>query len=435
MMSIADNHNILPLPTKDNKKSDQKAIQALKDRFVRLPSKTSYAQFKDLETGTVQGDSYILEHFYESACKKQGLISNQEINGAYLLKCLPLVYGEDFAPHQTAITSSGLVNLWKPPALKPSGNKVEAAQVPLFDEFLDRWFPIKEEKEYFLYWVASTVRRQNIKIISTPLLRSDHGCGKGFFVETLMTELLGKNSVAVCALKDVVGDFNEIIEGKTFLLIDEVYRSKTSTTNALKSIQGNATISLNRKHQAKVTIDNYLNIIVTSNDMIPVLLEDGDRRFWVPQFIKHKESQTETSSFINKKLKPWLKYQGGFQLVRDYLETVDLDNFYATSPAPITKAKKDLLGHSTESKLNQFLTEYIKDKSVVTIPEIQRDIPDELDRRPTSQVISSVLLSLDCVRKALPQRNVWITNKGQMNGLSKDSPPKEIKEFLSKHNF
>lgn len=433
MMSGKDN-NIVPLPTKD-KASDQKAIEALKERFVRFPSKSSYPQFKDLQTGSIQGDSYILEHFYRVACKEQGLAGDQEKNGTYLLKCLPVVYGETFEPHQPRITNNNLVNLWQPPALEPSGNKVEADQVPLFIEFLDRWFPIKEEKEYFLCWLASTVRRQDIKIISTPLLRSDHGMGKGFFVETLLAELLGKHSVSVCALKDVVGDFNEIIEGKTFLLIDEVYRSKTSTTNALKSIQGNATISLNRKHQAKVTIDNYLNIIVTSNDMIPVLLEDGDRRFFVPQFIKHKESQSETAFFINKQLKPWLKYHGGFQLVRDYLETVDLDNFYATSPAPITKAKKDLLGHSTESKLNQFLTEYIKDKSVVTIPEIQRDIPDELDRRPTSQVISSVLLSLDCVRKALPQRNVWITNKGQMNGLSKDSPPKEIKEFLSKHNF
>lgn len=433
-MCGADNHNILPLPTKDNKKTDHEAIQMLKDRFVRLPSKTAYAQFKDLETGTVQGDTYILEHFYKSACKKHGLISDQDKNGAYLLKCLPVVYGETFKPHQPAITSSGLVNLWKPPELKPSGNKVEADQVPLFDEFLDRWFPIKEEKEYFLWWVAMTVRRQDVKITPAPLLRSAQGCGKGFFVETLMSELLGKHSVGVCALKEVLGDFNGIIEGKTFLLIDEVYRSKTTTADRLKPIQANVTVTLNRKHQPEVPIDNYLNIIVTSNDMIPVLLEDDDRRFFIPQFIRHKESQSETDFFINKQLKPWLKYHGGFQLVRDYLETIDLSAYYATSPPPLTKAKKDLLGHSMESKLIDALKEIISKEEVVMLREIKSQIADDFDRTPADATVASALFSLGCEQKITRSKRVYITPFGKESGLSVETPPSELSIYCPSLN-
>lgn len=136
--------------------------------------------------------------------------------------------------------------------------------------------------------------------------------GKGFLVETLLSALVGKSSVAVCGRKDVVGDFNDVVSGKTLLLMNEVYKSKKSTTDALKSFQGNATIPLHRKHKPTITIDNYLNFIITSNDHLPLMLEKGDRRFWIPEFIKHKESVGETGEFINNTLKPWLENENGF---------------------------------------------------------------------------------------------------------------------------
>lgn len=406
--------------------NQSRVVEVLKKRFVRIPSKNSFPQFKDLVTGTIHGDTYFLVDFYKNNYKESHLSSGSEITGSYLINCLPMMYGETFKPNDKAITRDGLLNLWMPPALQFSGNVVEINQVHLFNEFLNRWFPVKEEKDYFIWWLAISTRRQDIKVIATPLLRSEHGIGKGFLAETLLAELLGKQAVAICSLKDVVGDFNEIVEGKTCLIIDEVYRSKRSTADHLKAIQGNKTLVLSRKHQAKITIDNYLNLIVTSNDHIPVLLEDGDRRFWVPQFIKHRENQRETSYFINNKLNPWLEKEDGFQLVRDYLEAIDLSAYYPTDPAPMTKSKKELLGHSTESKLVDCLKIIIEDDEIVLIRDIKRELDDDFDYMPSDTQIASSLFQLGCEQSTKRNKRIYITPYGISKGLSTNNSPSEL---------
>tara|TARA_R110002020_G_scaffold35229_1_gene106420 strand:- start:608 stop:1423 length:816 start_codon:yes stop_codon:yes gene_type:complete len=260
------------------KQFDSEAIKAVKSRFIRLSSSNSFPRIKDVVTNIEQADLDILCDYYS----KHSASPSPEPQ--YLLNCLDWVYGEIFLPNGPRV-SDGLLNLWQPPALKPSGNKVNRSQVSLFLEFLERWFPNDMERKYFEWWLAHAVRKPEERIIATPVLKSAHGVGKGFLVETLLSNLIGKQSVAVCGLKDVVGDFNDIVQGKTLLLIDEVYKSKKSTTDALKSFQGNSTIPLKRKHKPTITIDNYINFIVTSNSHVPLILEKGDRRFWVPEFL------------------------------------------------------------------------------------------------------------------------------------------------------
>ncbi|BAW25118.1 primase-helicase family protein [Pseudomonas putida] len=252
-------------------KTNKEAINIVKARFVRLPSNTSSGRFRDIETGIAQSDACILRDYY---CRSGG---NEDLDPAYLLGCLDWAYGERFVPNAPMILGNGFINLWRAPDLQPSGATVSKEEVGPFIEFLKRWFPDDNERDYFGWWIAMSVRHQDQKIIATPLLRSEHGVGKGFMAETFLPGLLGKSSAALCHLKDVVGDFNETVEGKTCLVIDEVYRSKKSTTDSLKSIQGNATLTLRRKHQPVVVIDNYINFIITSNDHIPLARISHDR--------------------------------------------------------------------------------------------------------------------------------------------------------------
>ena len=324
--------------------NNNKAIKAVKNRFVRIPSKNINGTFRDIETGIAQSDPAILKDFY----RRNG--GKDDLEPVYLLGCLEWAYGEKFAPNSPAVLDNGFVNLWKAPEIQPSGQKITKEQVAPFIDFLSRWFPDDEERDYFGWWLAMSVRHQEEKIISTPLLRSEHGIGKGFMAETLLPGLLGRTSVALCHLKDVVGDFNETVEGKTLLVLDEVYRSKKSTTDALKSIQANSTLTLRRKHLPVITIDNFINFIITSNDHIPLVLEKGDRRFWIPAFIRHKVNQPETDKFLNDVFKPWL-LSGGFQLVRDYLEQVNLNKYRATAPAPMTESKQGRLQKLSATRL------------------------------------------------------------------------------------
>lgn len=414
------------VPSRHTEEFDSNTIEAVKSRFIRLPSSNSFPRIKDAVTNIEQADLAILCDYYSRHSKHSASPSPQ-----YLLNCLDWVYGEVFLPNGPRVTD-GLLNLWQPPSLKPSGNKVDRSEVSLFLELLERWFPNDMERNYFGRWLAHAVRKPEERMIATPVLRSAHGIGKGFLVETLLSNLIGKQSVAVCGLKDVVGEFNDVVQGKTLLLIDEVYKSKKSTTDALKSFQGNSTIPLKRKHKPTVTIGNYINFIVTSNDHVPLMLEKGDRRFWVPDFIKHKESQAETADFINSKLKPWL-LDGGFQLVRDYLEQVNLNNFKATDAAPSTASKTEMMGFSTEDRIEELLLPIIEENSVLTLKLVKDKIAGNFEKGVSDAVVASALLRLGCKQKRGTTQKYYITPKGLEEGFSEATPPKQLELALPKH--
>ena len=58
--------------------------------------------------------------------------------------------------------------------------------------------------------------------------------------------------------------------------------------------------------------------------------------------------------FINTKLKPWLLEQGGMQIVRDLLETVDLSDFHPWGEPPMTDSKRKMIGFSPREELAEF---------------------------------------------------------------------------------
>lgn len=408
---------------------NQKAIQEVKNRFIRLPSTTTFPRFRDVITNIEQADTAILVHHYKQHT------STTPPDSHYLANSLNWVYGEGFTPNGSQVLTGGLLNLWTPPSIEPTSEVVSSSQVPLFIDFLKRWFPNDLERHYFTWWLAHSIRKPEKRIIATPVLRSEHGVGKGFLAETLLSKLIGKSSVAVCGLKDVVGDFNDVVAGKTLLLIDEVYKSKKSTTDALKSFQGNATIPLHRKHKPTITIDNYINFIITSNDHLPLMLEKGDRRFWIPEFIKHKENQQETSFFINNKLKPWLLYEGGFQLVRDYLQSIDLTAYNATDAPPATVSKSDLMGFSTTDKLEEILATVVDSSNVVTVRYIKDNFSSEFDRPLADLSIANTLLSIGCIQKRTTSQRYYITPLGSVAGLNVTSTPKELEANLPSKPF
>lgn len=412
--------NVAPTP-------NNSAINAVKARFVRVPSNNSYPRFRDLVTGIDQADAGIISHFY----KQQG---GAEHNTEYLLACLPWAYGEGFQPNAGSILAGGLINLWQPPTIKPSGTKTTKEQVAPFIEFLERWFPIDLERHYFCWWLSHAVRKPEERMIATPVLRSEHGVGKGFLVETLLAGLLGKSSVAVCGLKDVTGDFNDIVESKTCLLIDEVYKSKKSTTDALKSFQGNSTIPLHRKHKPTITIENYLNFIITSNDHLPLVLEKGDRRFWIPCFIRHREDVAETALFLNESLKPWL-LNGGFQLVRDYLEQVDLAKHRPTDAPPMTVSKQELMGFSTTDKLEDVLSAVAESNKVLTVKWVKANYADEFEHSLSDVSVANALLNMNCKQRKTKFQRFYITPFGFESGITLASTAKELEAAMPSGSF
>ena len=407
------------------------AIRTVQNRFVIVPSTDSRPRFRDLLNMGVapQGNPMMLGQAYRDAG------GTGDITSESLLNKLPIVFAEDFRPGDyRRIMENGcnrLLNMWTGPDIRPSGKAVSRRDAGPFIEFLQRLFPIDEERYYFRDWLAHAVRYPGQRINATVLLRSEHGVGKGFLAETLLPGLLGKSSVGTVALGDVVGQFNDALVGKTLILIDEVYKNPESTVNTLKSIQGNKTIVLRRKHIPDTTVDNFLNFIITSNDHFPLPLEQEDRRFWVPAFITHKESKKETMSFINAILKPWLLEQGGMQIVRDLLETVDLSEFHPWGDPPMTASKREMIGFCPKERLAEFVTDYIADQLVVKTLDIEAKYRTEAGEILSNRAVAEKLSELGCTAKRSTDGRFWITPKGLAADLSESSPPAELRRAYS----
>lgn len=405
---------------------DAGAIKAIKRRFVRIPSANGYPRFRDMVSTIEQSDPAILVDYY----RKQGGDGSRDT--IYLLESLSWMYGESFLPNGPPVLDGDLLNLWQPSAIQPSGDRVLENQVAPFIQFLVRLFPNDFERRYFTWWLAHVVKRPEMRITATPVLRSEHGVGKGFLAETVLARLLGKSSVAVCALKDVVGHFNDVIEGKTLLLIDEVYKSKKTTTDALKSFLGNSTVLLHRKHKPAIAIDNYINFIITSNDRVPLAVEKGDRRFWVPAFIGHQISMSETGGFINNTLKPWLVDAGGFQLVRDYLEQVDMAAYRSTDPSPNTTSKQELIGKSEINTFKDRISELVAEHKVLTVALVKAALIESNGISLTDVALGKALSAAGCQQRRSNQVRYYITEAGFRCGLTPGSPPAELEKYLSR---
>jgi hypothetical protein len=373
-----------------------------------------------------QGNPMILHQAYRDAG------GSGDISGETLLNTLPIVFSETFRPgNYQRIVMEGdnrQLNLWNGPLIRASGALVSTRDALLFIEFLQRLFPVEEERLYFRDWLAHAVRFPDKRINATVLLRSQHGVGKGFLAETLLPGLLGKASVGTVALGDVVGTFNDALVGKTLVMIDEVYKNPESTVNALKSIQGNQTITLRRKHIPDTTVDNYLNFIMTSNDQVPLPIEREDRRFWIPAFINHKVSKDETMLFINTELKPWLMGEGGMQTVRDLLETVDLSDFRPWGEPPLTDSKKEMIGISTLNDLSQFVADYIANLRLVKAIDIEDSYRTQTGRSLSNRAVPTELSKLGCKSKRTSSLRVWITPHGQAGGLTERSTPTDLRQ-------
>ena len=189
------------------------AIRSVQNRFVIVPSTDSRPRFRDLLNMGVapQGNLMMLCQAYRDAG------GAGDVTGESLLNKLPIVFAEDFRPgdYRRIIEhgSNRLLNVWTGPEIRPSGEPVFRRDAEPFIEFLQRLFPILEERYYFRDWLAHAVRYPGQRINATVLLRSEHGVGKGFLAETLLPGLLGKSSVGTVALGDVVGNFNDALVG------------------------------------------------------------------------------------------------------------------------------------------------------------------------------------------------------------------------------
>jgi hypothetical protein len=174
---------------------------------------------------------------------------------------------------------------------------------------------------------------------------------------------------------DLQSEFNSYAGRCQFVVTNEIYfseaRDRRTMMSRLKDMITREKVTVNEKFQPKITFRDYCNYYFTSNHPDALILEPGDRRFFVVEAPDEKLDQS-----IYDDLNKFMRDEDGAGLVTHYLlNTVDLSEFDPKAPALMTPYKKNLIGLSKDT-LTEFTEKLVDDPIEVfmhngNLPDLQ----------------------------------------------------------------
>lgn len=191
-----------------------------------------------------------------------------------------LTFAPAAIPEEAAeITPPAHFNLWQ-------GFEVEPKAGGAFDPFLDHLMEnvCDGSEELFLWltgWMAHMVQRPRERLGTAVALRGGQGSGK-----TIVGRTLGRLFEAHYALVDdpryVTGNFNSHLEATLLLQADEGFWAGDKTAEGrLKGLITSDVQMIERKGVDAIRLDNYVRLLITSNEDWVVPAGKDERRFAV----------------------------------------------------------------------------------------------------------------------------------------------------------
>jgi len=195
---------------------------------------------------------------------------------------------------------------------------------------------------WVICWLAYPIQHPGAKMQTTVVVHGPQGTGKNMFFEVIMG-IYGRYGRIIdqSAIED---KFNDWASRRLFLIADEVVARSDlyHVKNKLKAFITGEWIRINPKNMAAYDERNHVNMVFLSNESMPTIVEQDDRRhavIWTPE---------KLSADFYTGLKHEIDNGGGAAL-HDYLLHLDLGDFGPASKPPMTDAKLELIDQSLDS--------------------------------------------------------------------------------------
>lgn len=240
------------------------------------------------------------------------------------------------------------------------------------EEYLDSTFGTYKQfiKEYMAYYCFT-----NYVKLPTLIFTGSRGTGKNTFAEMLL-EIYKSLSMMWHGKQK---NFNPEAEMK-LLIADETVSEDPSQYRMLKQLSGQRYMTVNKKYQPEYTVANNANIIILSNNTLPIFVEreelptDERNNQWFVFTFKPFEGPIYPN--LGDELRCRLGHYINTELRRVYEEHYHLDNesYRYAIRVPITDAEKALFNSNISEeeaytdKLIQKLSLYFEDKSFTYTP-------------------------------------------------------------------
>lgn len=195
---------------------------------------------------------------------------------------------------------------------------------------------------WVLRWLAYPIQHPGAKMKTTLVLHGPQGTGKNMFFEAVMA-IYGHYGRIIdqSAIED---KFNDWASRKLFLIADEVVARSDlyHVKNKLKSFITGDRIRINPKNMAAYEERNHVNVVFLSNEAMPVVLEEDDRRhavIWTPEKLT-----PEFYAGVLTELR-----DGGVAALHHHLAHLDLGEFNPGTLPPHTAARNVLIDLGMDS--------------------------------------------------------------------------------------
>lgn len=136
--------------------------------------------------------------------------------------------------------------------------------------------------DHLINWLAFIFQKRQ-RTQTAWLLQGTTGTGKGLLINKVIRPILGENNCASITLENLEDQFNAFTESNLFLFVDEVDTGQVNQQQKLVAKLKNWITEPKRAvrgmRQEVRDVENYLNIMMASNQHNSMRIEANDRRF------------------------------------------------------------------------------------------------------------------------------------------------------------
>jgi len=223
-----------------------------------------------------------------------------------------------FAPNKVIDPKQGY-NLWQGFSVTPKpGDCTKLLEHILHNICNDK----QAHYDYLMSWMARAVQQPASPGEVAVVLRGAMGVGKSFLAK-VFGYLWGSHYMVVSNSSHLVGNFNAHLRDVCFLFADEAFFAGDKRhRSVLKSLITDQLLPVEAKGVDVEMCNNYLHIMMASNDYHVIPAGEDERRFLVLDVAKHQHQNSSYFSAIQKQLD-----NGGYEAFLHELFTRDLTEF------------------------------------------------------------------------------------------------------------
>lgn len=228
--------------------------------------------------GVLLIERFIADEFPQADCKK--------IANTFLRDRNTIMYDRiEFSPRGDTL---GTLNLWIGETITP-----KHGEWPLIYEFLRNILCGSREIEYqyLVKYIAHALQRPWEKPGVMIIMLGGQGIGKGT-LGRILQKIWSATYLHVPRIKNVVGDFNGALERAYIVFLDEaIFAGDRASSDALKSLVTEQSISINEKYQPSRQIQSYHRFFSATNADWFKGTERDDRRDFVLKVSEHRKGE------------------------------------------------------------------------------------------------------------------------------------------------